>query len=55
MQLAVGVVCSPVVVHARLPVHCRALRCDHHMVSALPAAHLQRAMAPNALYLERKH
>ena len=40
MQPALGVVHSPVVVHARLPVHCRALRCDHHMVPALPATHL---------------
>ena len=40
MQPALGVVCSPVVVHARLPVHSRTLRCDHHMIPALPATHL---------------
>ena len=55
MQLAVGVMSSPVVVHARLPVHCRALRCDHHMVPALPATHLQPVMAPKALYLDHRH
>ena len=52
MQPARGVVSSPVVVHARLPVHCRALRCDHHMIPALPATHLQPIMALYALHTD---